>query len=242
METPLKIAVLLNGFASPNTPAIKHSYELAISSASSFISDITPPTITFYDPIVEQIYPDSARFDLIVLSGGTADPMGDDVWVRKLQKYLQTTVQEFPKQKIVGICWGHQTISVSFGGIVGSMEGAAEVGVTSIFLTAEGKKMFPFASDGAVRLHEFHAREIRTPAKGFIALAEGNQSFLSASNTILTFQGHPEVNEDMARKMLARPSAYMGIDEKRKIDLLAKSGMDHDGVKVWARILEWVRE
>lgn len=242
MTTRLKIAVLLNGLASPNTAGIKDSFELAISSASSLNSDAAPPTIDFYDPIVAQNHPDPTKYDLIVLSGGTADPMGSDTWVLKLQNYLRKTVQDFPGQKIVGICWGHQTTSITFGGSVGSMEGAAEIGVTKINLTAEGKKMFPFAPESFVYLHEFHAREIKMPAKGFIALAEGNQSFLSESNTILTFQGHPELNADLARTLYAHAPAYMGFEGDRKELLLEKSGLDHDGVKIWARILKWVRE
>ena len=242
MKTPFRIAVLLNGLASPNTAGIKASFETAIASASSLNSDASPPTITFYDPIIAQIHPDPSKYDLIVLSGGTADPMGSDPWVLKLQNYLRTTVKDFPKQKIVGICWGHQTTCISFGGSVASMEGAAEIGVTKISLTAEGKKMFPFASEGALQLHEFHAREVKTPAKGFVALAEGKQSFLNDENTILTFQGHPELNTDLARTLLANSPAYMGIDGERKEALVEKVGMDHDGVKIWSRILKWVRE
>ncbi|KAL5321969.1 hypothetical protein ACEPPN_009934 [Leptodophora sp. 'Broadleaf-Isolate-01'] len=242
MTTPLKIAVLLNGLASPNTAGIKASFEIAIASASSLNSDTVPPTIDFYDPIVAQIHPDPTKYDLIVLSGGTADPMGSDPWVLKLQNYLRTTAQEFPKQKIVGICWGHQTTCVTFGGSVGSMESAAEIGVTRIALTDAGKKMFPFASDGFLQLHEFHAREIKMPAKGFVALADGNQSFLSEENTIMTFQGHPELNADLARTLLAHAPAYMGVDGDKKEELAEKAEMDHDGVNIWARILEWIRE
>ncbi|PVH85207.1 class I glutamine amidotransferase-like protein [Cadophora sp. DSE1049] len=242
MTTPLKIAVLLNGLASPNTAGIKASFESAISSASSLNSDVSPPTITFYDPIIAQIHPDPSKYDLIVLSGGTADPMGSDPWVLKLQNYLRTTVQDFPKQKIVGICWGHQTTCVSFGGSVGSMEGAAEIGVMQITLTAEGKKIFPFASEGVLNIHEFHAREVKTPAEGFVALAEGNQSFLSEGNTILTFQGHPELNTELASTLLTHSPRYMGVDGERKEVLVEKAGMDHDGVKIWARILKWVLE
>ncbi|KAK0108224.1 hypothetical protein ONS95_003044 [Cadophora gregata] len=242
MTAPLKIGVLLNGFASPNMVGIKISFETAIKSASRLNSDAACPTIDFYDPIVAQIYPDPSTYDLIVLSGGTADPMGSDPWVLKLQNYLRTTVRNFPKQKVVGICWGHQTICVSFGGRVGTMEGAAEIGVTQITLTTDGKKFFPFASEGTLRIHEFHAREVKTPAEGFVALTEGNQVFLSSGNTILTFQGHPELNADFARNLLASAPAYMGVDPERKEALVEMAGLDHDGVENWARILKWVRE
>ena len=31
-------------------------------------------------------------------------------------------MEECPTQKIVGICWGHQVINVTFGGVVGPMD------------------------------------------------------------------------------------------------------------------------
>lgn len=239
--TTLKVAVLLNGLASPNTPLIRDSFTSALTSAASSIEGFEAPTITFYDPIVAQIHPDPNAYDLIVLSGGTADPMGSDPWVLKLQNYLRTTVAEHPKQKIVGICWGHQTTSVSFGGNVGNMDGP-EIGVHTITLTSKGKEMFPFEADGKLRIHEFHRREIKGTAEGFVPLAEGNQIFVNEKNTILTFQGHPELNAGLARELVGTTPAYMGLDGEKKAGLMESAGLEHDGVKIWERILKWVKE
>lgn len=239
MTVPVKIAVLINGFESSYTPAVKASFRSAIGSASA--PEAPTPNIDFYDPIVAQEHPDPTKYDLIVLSGGTADPMGSAPWVLKLQNYLRAAVQNYPKQKFVGICWGHQTTSVSFGGSVGSMEGP-EIGVTQITLTEQGKKMFPFAINGSLRIHEFHRRDIKVPAGDFVPLAEGSQSFVNKANTIMTFQGHPELNEELAKTLLANTPSYMGLDEE-KMEQLAKSmESSHDGVKIWERILEWVKE
>jgi GMP synthase-like glutamine amidotransferase len=240
MTFALKVAVLLNGFESSYTPAIRASFESAIESASSK-AGIARPSIDFYDPIVVQIHPDPTKYDLIVLSGGTADPMGSEPWVVKLQNYLRTTVKNHPKQKIVGICWGHQTISISFGGSVGRMEGA-EIGVTNITLTPEGKKIFSFARGGCLRIHEFHRRNIKVPSSDFIPLAENNQVFVNNANTIMTFQGHPELNTELAKTLLANAPNYMGLDDA-EIGVLAKSMESaHDGGQIWARILQWVNE
>jgi len=112
--------------------------------------------------------------------------MGSDPWVLKLQEYLRRTVKEFPKQKIVGICWGHQTICVAFGGTVRKMA-AAEIGVTPIQLTDDGLKMFPIANGRQMRIHEFHAREIAFPAKGFRPLCTRKPIFLERHEHDLDF-------------------------------------------------------
>jgi GMP synthase-like glutamine amidotransferase len=231
-----KIAILLNGFTSPLTPLIRASFTSAITSASSASS---PPIIDFFDPIVAQIYPDPAEYDLIVLSGGTADPMGSQPWVLKMQDFLRTTAREHPKQKIVGICWGHQTICVSFGGVVGNREEGAEIGVTDLTLTAAGQKMLPLGAGSKVRLHEFHRREVKTPADGFVELAEDKQMFMNELRTIWTIQGHPELNMELGKAMVENTPAYMGIGGE-KDELLKRAEREHDGVEVWKGILEWV--
>jgi len=237
----LKIAVLINGFEGPNSPATRASFVSAITAASALIRSLATPTIDFFDPVVAQVHPDPSKYDLIVLSGGTADPMGADPWVLKLQEFLRTTINDHPKQKIAGICWGHQTICVALGGIVGSID-AAEIGVTRIALTKAGSKMFPFAECGCIQIHEFHRREIKVPAKGFMPLAEGNQAFLSELNTILTFQGHPEMNTTLAKSCLASVPTYMGVEEGQKELLIQNMESGHDGVHIWERILTWVSE
>jgi GMP synthase-like glutamine amidotransferase len=236
---PLKIAVLINGFEGPNTAAVRASFVSAITAASVSIQNSSSPTIDFFDPVVTQIHPDPSKYDLIVLSGGTVDPMGSDPWVLKLQGFLRSTIKDHPKQKMVGICWGHQTICVALGGTVGSMD-AAEIGVRQINLTDEGTKMFPFAKGGHAKIHEFHRREIKVPPEGFDSLAEGNQVFLSETDTVLTFQGHPEMNADLAKSLLASSPAYMGVEEGQKEALAKNMESIHDGVHIWQRILAWV--
>lgn len=141
----------------------------------------------------------------------------------------------------MGICWGHQTTSVTFGGSVTGMS-EPEVGVHKITLTPAGRKMFSFAENGALRIHEFHRREISVVAEGFVALAEGNQCFVNEGNTILTFQGHPELNAELAKIFVEGALPYMGLDDERKKVYMEKADMNHDGVRVWERILRWIGE
>lgn len=121
------------------------------------------------------------------------------------------------------------------------MEGP-EIGVTQIKLTEEGRKMFPFATNGHLRIHEFHRRDIKVPAEDFVPLAEGSQSFINKANTIVTFQGHPELNEELAKTLLANTPSYMGLDDEKMEELAKSMQSSHDGVRIWERILEWVKE
>lgn len=87
---------------------------------------------------------------------------------------------------------------------------------------------------------EFHGREIQTPAKGFIALAEQNQAFVNEADTILTFQGHPEIGTEFAKKILDNKPGYISTNNHSANELIEKIGKKSDGMAIWKRILFWV--
>lgn len=115
----------------------------------------------------------------------------------------------------------------------------------TIELTEKGSEFFSpvLPSAGSYEILEYHKREIKEPGKGLIALAKNNQCFVNASNTILTFQGHPEMTEAFGKKML--PSAtknYIGVKEEEVDEISKGFEKNHDGMTIWKRILAWVKE
>lgn len=73
--------------------------------------------------------PDATKYDLIILSGGTYDLTKDDrdPWVVKLVKWIKDAVENSPSTRLLGICWGHQVISLALGGQVGYLPGGRVV-------------------------------------------------------------------------------------------------------------------
>lgn len=132
-----KIAVLINTSAStPFSRSVRTSFtktaSQAIHDSNNLQSDALDPTadIHFYDPIIAQSYPDPSYYDLIILSGGTADVRDPEPWVEKMLAFIRYLAENFPEKKMVGICWGHQAICAALGGTVRAME-QPEVGVSS---------------------------------------------------------------------------------------------------------------
>jgi len=114
--TQFKAAVLVNAISAVDDD-FKAAFQNCISSACP------GALVDFFDPIEAQTYPKPAQYDLIVLTGGIVDAMAKDIpWVLKMQDFLRETVEQCPTQKLVGICWGHQTIHIAFGGVVGPMD------------------------------------------------------------------------------------------------------------------------
>jgi GMP synthase-like glutamine amidotransferase len=239
VSTSFKAAVLMNA-GSVLDPDFEAAFQECISSASPGAQ------VDFFDPIEAQTYPEPGQYNLIVLSGGVADAMAKDIpWILKMQEFLKTTIETCPTQKIVGICWGHQTVHIAFGGVVGPMDSNEfEIGVTPIILTSTGSSFYSsyLPSTEGYNIHQFHEMEVKTPGKGFIALAENHQSFVNEANTILTLQGHPEMSADLSKLLLRDGPKYQGTNaaEKEALDIMINS--PHDGNALWKMIIEWAGE
>ncbi|KAH8777070.1 class I glutamine amidotransferase-like protein [Hyaloscypha sp. PMI_1271] len=237
---PLKIAILINTDEPPYTPLFTSAYTSIFNTLSptSKLTFYSPPSLTLPSPT------ELSNHDLLINGGGTYVVDESSPWVVKELEFLKSTVRDFPRLKIVAICFGHQKYCQAFGGELGwNKAGKAELGITTLPLTPFGHKFFPSTSSPFIKLHELHRKEIATPAPGFIELAENNQICLSESGRILTFQGHPEMSVELARALIESESVYTkGLSEMEKRKLLDGAEGMHDGVAVWRRVLEWVGE
>ncbi|KAI0146075.1 class I glutamine amidotransferase-like protein [Hypoxylon sp. NC0597] len=238
---PLRIAILLNSYRSRLLPAIRASYERTIGAVAP------DARLAFYEPANKNgEFPDPACFDLIVFGGSNVDPRKSHQWILDVHGFFRRLVTQFPEKKVLGICWGHQTISRVFGGKV--VDAAyPEMGVATVNLTEAGRQFFPEAAVlGSFKLQQHHRREVAVAPAAFVQLAQGNQCLLSESNTILTFQGHPEKDAETARLRMHDSMRWYGfdaeLDEKAWARLQELIFMEHDGPAVWRRILDWVWE
>ncbi|KAK7556895.1 class I glutamine amidotransferase-like protein [Phyllosticta citricarpa] len=235
-----------------NTPSALATVPTSSDSFITAFSAVAPDAqLDFYDPVEAQEYPADAgaAYDLVILSGGTADINAPDQWVLKMLEFVRELVRARAEgrtaAKVVGICWGHQAVHVALGGRMEMMgESGPEMGVTTIGLTDEGSKFFDFAAGKkSYDIHEFHKRQIVDPAPGFVPLAQQNQCFVSNDNAILTFQGHPEMSAKLAQSLLANASTYtqaMSDDEQRNV--ATRMEKEHDGNAILSRVVRWVYE
>ncbi|KAF2144059.1 uncharacterized protein K452DRAFT_316818 [Aplosporella prunicola CBS 121167] len=232
-----KIAVLVNTYR-------RYSFEPSTrDSFTTTILGVAPSAkIDFYDPVDAQEYPRADDYDLVVLSGGTADINAPEPWVLKMFEFIRATVAA-STVKLVGVCWGHQAVHVALGGRLVVME-EPELGVTTIKLTPQGGAFFDFAAEASkLDMHQFHRRKIVDPAPEFVPLTEDNQSFMSPDNRILTFQGHPEMNAKLAQSILADAPKYTEKLTAERRDGVSKAmEREQDGKAIFERIIRWINE
>jgi hypothetical protein len=112
---PLKIAILINTDEPPYIPLFTSAY----MSIFNTLSPTSKPT--FYSPPSLSLpsATELSNHDLLIIGGGTYVVDESAPWVVKELEFLKTTVRDFPKLKIVAICFGHQKYCQAFGGELG---------------------------------------------------------------------------------------------------------------------------
>lgn len=116
-DRSLRIAILLNSYRSPIIAEIRDSYVRSIGAVCP-----DAQLVFFYPAEQTDDFPDPDAFDLIVIGGGNADPRKRHPWILRVHKFILDVVANYPRKKLCGICWGHQTICQLFGAELVDME------------------------------------------------------------------------------------------------------------------------
>ncbi|KIW46022.1 uncharacterized protein PV06_01715 [Exophiala oligosperma] len=197
--------------------------------------------VEHFQPIDGGELPDSSKFDLVILTGGTYDltQPNIEVWVAQLLDWVRDVVANHPDTKLLGICWGHQAISHALGGKIAYRQGGTLVDVVDIPLTETGRKFFTDLN--SLRLHKFHKRIVAEPPPGFKHLAENHEIFISESDQVMTFQGHPEMTAKIAQGIISgRDASYFPDPTPEGIAQLNHNlEKDEDGKKAFSRVMSW---
>lgn len=103
----------------------------------------------FFDVVETQVYPslqdiENKKYDAIVLTGSKHNAHDNTQWILKLIEFLQVLQKEPYTNlvKLVGICFGHQVMLRSAGGVTERNSKGWEVGFTEIELNQKGKDFF----------------------------------------------------------------------------------------------------
>ncbi|KAG7409481.1 Glutamine amidotransferase-like protein chyE [Fusarium oxysporum f. sp. rapae] len=176
--------------------------------------------IKLFYPIIHDILPGASEFDLIDFTGGVFNLTLTllDPWVEKTLAFIRETAKTCPNTAIIGVCWGHQAVARAMGGEIEFNPYGDRVGVSPLRYTKRGIEFFGGSQDKSSNIDfavpEFHKRRVARPALRFVPLVEYNDTLLHEEYKIITFQGHPEMTEDVRRAILHADDGFF-LDERK---------------------------
>ena len=192
--------------------------------------------------------------DAYLITGSKAGVYDSDPWISR----LQTWIADFHQRgaKIIGICFGHQILAHSLGGLAAKSDKGWGVGVHSTTLlpddelTISSDKADPQNSRqnseqsshrGKLSLIYSHQDQVQKLPPGAQLLASSDFCRYAAfkiDDRILSFQGHPEFTPEYLQRLLHRRKQAIG--EARYAKAIASLGKPTDEQSVGRRLLDFI--
>lgn len=161
-----------------------------------------------------------AAYDAIVITGGAGDAYSDEAWVVQARDLVLAAHHR--KQRMLGICFGHQLIAKALGGTVGLAPQWAIGAATITFEDGAADILPPGELPSVADINVSHRDQVHQLPEGARRLATTEAcpvAMYAIGDHILCIQGHPEFSEQTVRSIVEAsvPSGRMGAQEQQLI-------------------------
>lgn len=216
-----KICIVKTGSTFPATQADFDDFEDWIIGGLD-LTQSTPFTVNVQ---AGESLPDLGACDGVILTGSHSMVTDEDEWSQKTAQWLRDAVhQEIP---LLAICYGHQLLAKSLGGVSDYHSGGMEIGTVKIHLTDEVRDD-PLFSELPERLfaHTIHSQTVLALPSGAVRLAynshDENHAF-RIGKCAWGVQFHPEFTKAIMNSYIEQVAQTGKFDEDKKLLLLEQS-------------------
>ncbi|TVU32832.1 hypothetical protein EJB05_24590, partial [Eragrostis curvula] len=139
---------------------------------------------------------DLALYDGFVVTGSPYDAYGDEPWIRRLCRLVQTL--HAMRKRVLGVCFGHQLLCRALGGRVGKSTTGWDVGVRKVTLAPQ---------EGDLTFMIWLLMQVWEIPPGARVLAYSEKTRVEAftlGDHALGVQGHPEYTLDILHNLIDR--------------------------------------
>lgn len=178
-------------------------------------------------------YPDTFdRFDAVLLTGSHADSFSEDAWVKTLREKVSALLQT--RQKLLGVCFGHQLIGLCLGAKVGRAPQGWGAGRMSYrWHDHEGEVDVGLLASHQDQVHELPPGATLLASNDFCPVAA-----FSVEDRVFCVQPHPEFVKELSAYLLNKRRAILG--EALYARGMASLEQGHDGLSIAHRMVAFV--
>jgi len=163
----------------------------------------------------KDIFPVSLEdYSVIYITGSRFGAHEDVQFILKLSSLIRKIVKDYPTKRLIGICFGHQLIAHSLGGLSGPSpdEIGWELGLKELSFQREAlRSVFPslnleeLCSRAPLRILEVHRDQVKALPPNATLIASSSRTAYEAyalGKQVFCMQGHPEFSPEIVAYLL----------------------------------------
>ena len=161
--------------------------------------------------------PTLTKNDAVILTGSHSMVTQEESWSLEVEKWLPKLIED--KVPLLAICYGHQLLAKSLGGVSGYHENGIEIGSVDINLEENAKDDEIFSKlQNSFKAHTIHSQTVIKLPKNATRLAfnshDKNHAF-RVGNCAWGVQFHPEFDENIMNLYIKEVAKKKDLDVEK---------------------------
>jgi len=171
----------------------------------------------------ERLPADPTAFTAVMMTGSPLSATQPTPWMRAAAEWMREAAER--KVPVLGVCFGHQLLSLAYGGQVARNPRGREIGSVEVQLTGAGTHDFLFEGlPPRLWVQATHEDEVPTLPEAATLLATNAHSLIQAMAIgpyVRGVQFHPELQASGMRSVIRARTALLEREGARVTQLLA---------------------
>ena len=164
--------------------------------------------------------PTLTKNDAVILTGSHSMVTHEEFWSLEVEKWLPKLIED--EVPLLAICYGHQLLAKSLGGVSGYHENGIEIGSVDINLEEHAKDDEIFSKlQNSFKAHTIHSQTVLELPKNAIKLASNNHDSNHAfrvGNCAWGVQFHPEFDKKVMNYYISEVSKKKELNKEELLN------------------------
>lgn len=185
------------------------------------INKLENKNIIVIDAQKKENLPIPTKNDAVILTGSHSMVSHEELWSLSLEMWLPKLIEdEIP---LLAICYGHQLLAKSLGGVSTYHEKGIEIGSVDINLHENSKNDKIFSKlENSFKAHTVHSQTVVELPKNAVRLAFNNHDLNHAfriGSCAWGVQFHPEFDKNIMNLYIKELAKHKNLDEEKLLSL-----------------------